>query len=629
MKVFSQLINEVLNPEQKKKVDTWEAPHHYFSDHMFDKPTDTRAYFELESPEEDTATRTQVSEHLKKNSIDIDDYVSGTGKDRYGRKVKLGKALRSTNAPLNLIHSFENDGARQQKGKDLMLAISRHPHDVAGMTSEGQSWENESCMNFSSGSERQYLKQDVRHGTHVAYLIHRDDKNIERPLARVALKPFHDADDGSSETILRPEDRVYGNARDSFTHTINRVLSTHFPGTGYLYNKDEHLYDDDKNSLFVSDIDLGLKSPAPEIRRAAISNKAATPKHIAKALMDNDYVVKTQAAKHPAIEERQLLDIINGKYGNDYRGGGQTQSFYEEAIKHSKMPQEMLGRILTKAGWSNEHKEAAASNPNMSEKDLSRALIYPVDKVQEAAARNPSLKGAALSAALSSDKSVSVRYAALHNKNITPNHITELLDSDTGSGRLLKQVAYHHPSRTNQHIMRGLSDSDEGNRASVFDKAHGLTPDHIEIGLNDKSSEVRNHAAANKAATYEQIERAIADPRTIRGAMENPNLTHDQISKGLASKDRSVQLAAIRHHNVTPEHIDDALSMPSSEIAQEAIQNPNADSANIHKALTHDDYHVRAFALRHSNATRDHARRLVNDQNPVVRREARFLMDSD
>jgi hypothetical protein len=619
MKVFSQLINEVLNPEQKKKVDSWDAPHHSFSDHMFEKPTDTRAYFELESPEEDTATRTQVSEHLKKNSIDIDDYVGGTGKDRYGRKVKLGKALRSTNAPLNLINSFENDGARQQKGKDLMLAISRHPHDVAGMTSEGQSWENESCMNFSSGSERQYLKQDVRHGTHVAYLIHRDDKNIERPLARVALKPFHDADDESNETILRPEDRVYGNARDSFTHTINRVLSTHFPGTGYLYNKNEHLYDDDKNSLFVSDIDRGLKSPDPEIRRAAIANKAATPKHIAKALMDTDYAVKTQAAEHPAIEERQLLDIINNKYGND-NIGWDNSSLHQTAIKHSKMPQEMLGRILKNAGWTRDHRKAAASNPNMSEEHLKIALNDPISDVQEAAARNPSLKGAGLSAALSSDKPVSVRYAALHNKNITHNHITELLDSDTGSGRLLKQVAYHHPLRTNQHIMRGLSDSDEDNRASVFDKAHGLTPDHIEIGLNDKSSEVRNRAAANKAASYEQIERAIADPRTIRGAMDNPNLTHDQISKGLASKDWSVQLAAIRHHNVTPEHIDDVLSMPSekfnasSELTQEAIQHPNADSANIHKALMHDDYHVRVLALRHSNATRDHARRLVNDR---------------
>jgi hypothetical protein len=631
MKAFSQLVTEVLNPEQKSKVDTWDTPHHSFSDHMFENPTDQRAYFELENPNENTETRTRISEHLKKHDIDIDDYVGGKGRDRFGRPVNIGKALKNTGAPLDMISSFENDGARQQKGKDLILAISRHPHDVAGMTSGGQSWENESCMNFSSGLERHYLKKDVQHGTHIAYLINRDDKEIQKPLARIALKPFENADD-ESERILRPEHRVYGNAPDSFTHTVNRVLSRHFPGDGYIYTKHPHLYDDDKNSMFVTDVKEGLNSPDWEIRKGAITNPTATSKDVEKALRDQDYNVKSQALKHSQVTEKQVTDIIQGKYGPD--GSGQSdydeRTFYHIAIQHHKMPVEVLGNILTGKikGVSTQHMMSAAANPKLTKEHLDYALDHPEEDVQAKAAANPSLSKEQLSKALGKDKALSVRYAALRNRKITPKHLTELLDSTTPRDKVLQHAAYHHARRTNEHIMRGLSSSDPSIREAVLERGHGINPDHIEIGLADKEYNVRAAAASNKGASHEQIERAFSDVSIA--AMQNPNATHDQISRGLEHKNIGVRLAAAKHLNATPEHIDRALEISNEPgniaVGEAAIHNQNADIHNIHAALGHHSNIIRSAAIRHPNATAEHARRAVNDAHMGVRNQARWML---
>ena len=196
------VICEELTPSQKKSVNKWEKGDNSFSDHMYKESKDPhRATFELESPNK-SEHEDIVKNHLEPHGFKIKDYKLGKVEDKHGRETSIGKALGKVKAPDDVKRKFENDPSRAQKEKtNLHVSISRHPHDVAGMTSKGHSWENESCMNFSNGDNKHYLREDVKHGTHVAYLTHKDDHNNSKPIGRIALKKYTNIDD--------PHDHLY------------------------------------------------------------------------------------------------------------------------------------------------------------------------------------------------------------------------------------------------------------------------------------------------------------------------------------------------------------------------------------------------------------------------------------
>jgi hypothetical protein len=170
-----------------------------------------------------------VAEHLSKNNIKIKSYKAGLIEDpKYpNRSIKLGKYLQQTNAPQNVIDSFNNDPNRRaakQVQKGLHVVISRHPHDVAGMSTD-QGWT--SCMDLDGGVNSHYMKNEIKNGTHVAYLCRSEDPEAKTPLARIALKPYTHKKSG--ETILRPEQTVYGDADNAFGHTVNSWAEKNFP----------------------------------------------------------------------------------------------------------------------------------------------------------------------------------------------------------------------------------------------------------------------------------------------------------------------------------------------------------------------------------------------------------------
>jgi len=245
-------LTEILNKAQKAKVNRWKKGDNSFSDHLFDHPTHTEKTISLEHPESEGHSE-DIKNHLAPHGIKIKDYKSGIGEDKHGREIKLGKALEKTKAPDELKNKFANDPARSNKGigsNDLRVTISRHPHHVAGMTSGGHCWENESCMNFETGSNKDYLKQDVKHGTHVAYLHHKDDKDLEHPLARIALKKF--ADDETGHSVLRPENRTYGPPSDAFTHTVHKFINDKMPpNDSGIYHKNPNVYNDASKTTII------------------------------------------------------------------------------------------------------------------------------------------------------------------------------------------------------------------------------------------------------------------------------------------------------------------------------------------------------------------------------------------
>lgn len=145
------------------------------------------------------------------------DYIHGKFislvKTRVGdkeRELNIGKVL--TKAAKNnprakeLLDKFSNDPLRLTSNLDtkkLMIVLSNHSYDIAGMSTDRR-WT--SCMNLLSGSNARWVKEDIKWGTVVAYLIEENDKNIENPLGRILIKPYFD-DNGA--VVYFPEPTVY------------------------------------------------------------------------------------------------------------------------------------------------------------------------------------------------------------------------------------------------------------------------------------------------------------------------------------------------------------------------------------------------------------------------------------
>lgn len=173
------------------------------------------------------AIKNLVAQNLmdKNQWIDEWNYIAGTCnvamKDQNGDvKVrpnqKIGKLMG--NSDPDLLKFFANDPIRL--GKNIMSAInsnnlwivfSNHNYDIAGM-STNRDWT--SCMNIIDGDNKDYVEEDIKYGTIVAYIIDKKDTNINHPYGRVLVKPYKLQRSGyfgfvAAPIVYAPEATVY------------------------------------------------------------------------------------------------------------------------------------------------------------------------------------------------------------------------------------------------------------------------------------------------------------------------------------------------------------------------------------------------------------------------------------
>lgn len=144
------------------------------------------------------------------------------------REYAIGRILKDARAK----QVFDNDPqlANSTKGDPTkaLIVISCHPYDVIAM-STGRKWDKTSCMRLddgisnvgSHGANASFVAHDVAEGTWVAYATTGDDKNIERPLCRVLIKPFRNS---AGDVLWRAESRVYGQEVPGFVAKITKFL---------------------------------------------------------------------------------------------------------------------------------------------------------------------------------------------------------------------------------------------------------------------------------------------------------------------------------------------------------------------------------------------------------------------
>lgn len=397
---FIQFILEELNPSQKQIVRGWvgeaqgRTPAKDITKHIkFNK--DGRLYIPLQkSDSPQSSVLPEVEEHLKKKGfVPIDhthaekeEEITIPSGEKKGQVIKRKRkqtigSLLADNPELQKQHALHGSKAGT-KESNLMVVISRNPEDVAGMASGTgripscktmSDPESKDPKEIEGGSQQRYLKNDITTtGTHVAYLIHPEDTNIERPISRISLNPYVSA--SGKHTILRPprdsenSSRIqqYGFGGEDFENTVKNWAEKEMP-----QNPDEPFYKVHDQTYDDETLNSQVKRShhfSPNLDEKAITKivKTASPQTL-RALVDS---------KHPKLNEKHIKAMINRPEVDSKRAG----------LMHPLASEEDRNNAMN----SNDHRihEAVMMNPNATRQQLAIGLRSPVNTVKQVAANH-------------------------------------------------------------------------------------------------------------------------------------------------------------------------------------------------------------------------------------------------
>lgn len=188
----------------------------------------------------------------KNTPEDIDEYIKGYIRIADGSYVKIGKTISNALSVLDRFDKgimtgdivpknssfkeivggireilqqaqalFVSDPLRQGKNtlaEQLFVVISRHPYDIAG---EGTNRDWQSCLSVTDGEEKKYIPIEIDGGFMVAYLVSKNDRNINKPIARIRIYKLVNIDD-ETQYIFVPDDSIYGLNVDAFARFVKK-----------------------------------------------------------------------------------------------------------------------------------------------------------------------------------------------------------------------------------------------------------------------------------------------------------------------------------------------------------------------------------------------------------------------
>lgn len=154
------------------------------------------------------------------------------------------------------------------KDVECQVVISRDPYDIAGMSTDRR-WH--SCMELKNENEnyderirntneggryRYYVKNDLIEGSLIAYLIDKNDREIDKPYARVLIKPYVNRQ--GNQIFLSPEARVYKDdtlidsvLADKFLAIVDDWAKEQQKDLSGKFYANPNLYYDGKSSVFA------------------------------------------------------------------------------------------------------------------------------------------------------------------------------------------------------------------------------------------------------------------------------------------------------------------------------------------------------------------------------------------
>lgn len=204
----------------------------------------------------DSYNKQVVVDELDHLGYEVVDYQKGLAR-KDGQVIKIGKIL-SRNDLKDALNMYNTDPARvSSKADDLMVVFSKHPYDIAGMSTD-RSWR--SCQNIDDGSEKGKVMCGVYEGTIVVYLITGEDKSIEHPIARTLAKQYVNKIDPGD--IMYQISGLYGNAPSDFIPYVKDIFEKINEDKSGTYRYNSELYNDESEIINKYDIDSIIKNPA-------------------------------------------------------------------------------------------------------------------------------------------------------------------------------------------------------------------------------------------------------------------------------------------------------------------------------------------------------------------------------
>lgn len=329
LEVAKRYQKMIRKPEVEEKIDEVFESLRKLESYKGQSKRGERLYFDLVTPKgepkpEDLELSKQNFNQINdffgklpnfKYEMNFEDYLKdGTFNDSYGRPVKIGRALQNISGSYKkyfpnedednvdngkefilhtLLKQFNEDPSRvttRTQTKPKMVVVSRAKYDVVGMSTD-RGWS--SCMSLNASNGQTYVHCDVTEGTLIAYEIDADDKNIQRPSARVTIKPFINTKD-SNDIAYVTSGSVYGTSSVLIPFVKSVLFEPLLPTEFKSYKRNEKLYSDftDDNKITTGkeldgkDID-GLKN-SNDVVVISVSNYDASYKNIESIMDVND-----------------------------------------------------------------------------------------------------------------------------------------------------------------------------------------------------------------------------------------------------------------------------------------------------------------------------------------------------
>ena len=166
-----------------------------------------------------------------KNIIKIGKILTGEVK-RHPEDDKIKKALDDFNLRLT--------GKGNKKEDEDLIVISRHPYDIAGMSTD-RGWK--SCKDLVDGINSHYIPAEIDAGIMIAYQIKNTDDNIEKPRGRILIIPYYQ-EKNPDDIYMFAVDKVYGTVASNFVQLVQKWLDSKQGKKKGLYCLDHNVYDD-------------------------------------------------------------------------------------------------------------------------------------------------------------------------------------------------------------------------------------------------------------------------------------------------------------------------------------------------------------------------------------------------
>lgn len=540
--LFRKILKEALTDYQKYEVDDWDddRPAHVNTEikRVFGDKDRIRIPLEsghLHDPD--------VVEHLERHGFKVKDYANNKAEDASGREIKIGKALTKTKASKDLVDAYSTSAeeARNSQG-NLEIVISHHPHDVAGMTSHGQSWQHQSCMNFESGCNRSYLPAEVKNGTHVAYLVNKGDGikhdndhyDISAPHARIAIKPFESEHEetGEPHAIFRADRKTYGVRSGTFEHSVNKWLEEKYPTKeGHEYGLIDGSYDDGATPTGFTGKSLNeLKKYVHEGDYHELGNIPI--KHMdeilthAKNFSPNPEKAVSEITRynHTSMSAKQINDHIHMLDRNTLR------NLPVDAVK--KVTGKNVQAIADSLGHDVVKGTAFLSHPRLPQEIADS--VHPADISQ------------------------------LHHSRVTPAHIDSVISNyvngKTASYYHLSDALKEHPNKFSEnHVAKILSTNKESIPIPVFG-VKGFTQNMSDRILESGESSIRLRDDVLAHTPHK-----VSNPLNVIKHQSNPILAFDKLvgdheNDAAIDTIRDGDMSGLAKRKVDDSHIDGLLN---------------------------------------------------------------------